>query len=200
MEEEFARGVLQSGEQFEEFVRNLDRSRIVQLASEGTPFRRLLCLATGPFLLNSFLLNAKDKPEALLAVYNLEVSINPTETGGLLPSLHRPSIFHIPAPAAFLPAAATNMFAAGMSNSYTFRPHAQITRGNLASIRRRVVSSFQSYITEMPKLAVQEYCKVIEEADLFINVMPFIRANYSDLPLPTFDSESSALYSLSTEP
>ena len=77
---------------YEEFIKTLSDETLQGLTKEGTPFRRLLCISLIPFALTG----NKFTQESLLALYNMEQSINPIETTGLTVNIHKPSIFHIP--------------------------------------------------------------------------------------------------------
>lgn len=190
--EELSKQALKDEPKFQKLVSELDVNFISKCASEGTPFRRQLCLAIMPFLISK-----PDKEDALLAIYNLEVSISPAETGGLLPNIQKPSIFHVPSSITHSEHVRN---ITSMTNVYTFRPLKNITRLNFTTIKRRLFLSFQAFISEMPKKTVEEYCKLVQEDDndmlVFASIRPFIKANYPTVPLKDYKG-SSPLESLS---
>jgi hypothetical protein len=171
-----------TSQKYEEFINATSNENLIELTKEKTPYRRLLLISLIPFALTG----SKFNQESLLALYNMEQSINPIETTGMAANIHQPSIFHIPAD--IFPGE-KNRLAAPHSYCY-FKPIQKISVQSIKLVRRRLCLSFQEFAAEFPQSSLEEYANFIITADkistfdenmilLFSSFVPLIKSRSS---------------------
>jgi hypothetical protein len=146
-----------TSQKYDELVKSLSDESIIELTKEKTPYRRLLCISLIPFALTG----NKFTPESLLALYNMEQSINPIETTGMSLNVRKPSIFHIPVD---IVPEEPNTTPTLQGYCY-FKPMHKINTHSLTLVKRRLCLSFQEFSAELPISCINEYGSFILKTD-----------------------------------